>query len=70
MDEIRQTSFYANPLTEIIDNSASQNQPPLDYWLGHLVHFLTSSDFAVRLPAALFGTGSVLLLVILISQIT
>jgi len=70
MDEIRQTSFYANPLTEIIDNSASQNQPPLDYWLGHLVHYLSNSDFAVRLPAALFGTGSVLLLTILISQIS
>ena len=70
MDEIRQTSFYANPLTEIIDNSASQNQPPLDYWLGHFVYYLSSSDFAVRLPAALFGTGSVLLLVILISQIS
>ncbi|MGV7223695.1 MAG: hypothetical protein ACQ9MH_19485 [Nitrospinales bacterium] len=70
MDEIRQTSFYANTLTEIIDNSASQNQPPLDYWLGHFVHYLSSSDFAVRLPAALFGTGSVLLLVILISQIS
>jgi uncharacterized membrane protein len=70
MDEIRQTSFYANPLTEIIDNSASQNQPPLDYWLGHLVYFFSSSDFAVRLPAALFGTGSVLLLVMLISQLS
>ena len=70
MDEIRQTSFYANRLTEIIDNSASQNQPPLDYWLGHLVHFLSNSDFAVRLPAALLGTGSVLLLVMLISRIS
>ena len=70
MDEIRQTSYYANPLTEIIDNAASQTQPPLDYWIGHFVHFLSSSDFAVRLPAALFGTGSVFLLVMLISQIS
>ena len=70
MDEIRQTSYYANSLTEIIDKAASQSQPPLDYWLGHFVQYLSSSDFAVRLPAALFGTGSVLLLVILISQIT
>ena len=70
MDEIRQTSFYANPLNEIIDNSASQNQPPLDYWLGHFVYHLSNSDFAMRLPAALFGTGSVFLLVLLISQIS
>jgi len=70
MDEIRQTSYYANSLTEIIDNAASQSQPPLDYWIGHFVHFLSSRDFAVRLPAALFGTVSVFLLVMLISQIS
>ena len=70
MDEIRQTSYYANSLTEIIDNAASQSQPPLDYWIGHFVHFMSSTDFAVRLPAAIFGTGSVFLLVMLISQIS
>ena len=69
MDEIRQTSYYANSLTEIIDNAASQSQPPLDYWIGHFVHFISSADFAVRLPAAIFGAGSVFLLVMLISQI-
>ncbi len=70
MDEIRQTSYYANSLTEIIDKAASQNQPPLDYWIGHIINFVSTSDFAVRLPAALFGTGSVFLLVMLISQIS
>lgn len=70
MDEIRQTSYYGNSLTEIIDNAASQSQPPLDYWIGHYVHFISNGDFAVRLPAALFGTGSVFLLVMLISQIS
>ena len=70
MDEIRQTSFYANPLTEIIDNSASQNQPPLDYWIGHIINYCSTSDFAVRFPAALFGTGSVFLLVMLMSRIS
>lgn len=70
MDEIRQTSYYAYSLTEIIDKAASQNQPPLDYWIGHIINFVSTSDFAVRLPAALFGTGSVFLLVILISQIS
>jgi hypothetical protein len=70
MDEIRQTSYYDNSLTDIIDNSASQSQPPLDYWIGHFVHFLSSGDFAERLPAALFGAGSVFVLVMLISQIS
>jgi hypothetical protein len=70
MDEIRQTSYYANSFTEIIDSAATQSQPPLDYWIGHFVHFLSSSDFAVRLPAALFGTGSVFLLVMLITKIS
>ena len=70
MDEIRQTSYYAYSLTEIIDKAASQNQPPLDYWIGHIVNLVSTSDFAVRLPAALFGTGSVFLLVMLISQIS
>ena len=70
MDEIRQTSYYGNPLSEIIENAASQNQPPLDYWIGHFVHFLSNTDFAVRLPAALFGMGSVVLLILLISQIS
>jgi hypothetical protein len=70
MDEIHQTSYYANSLAEIIDNAATQSQPPLDYWIGHFVHFLSSSDFAVRLPAALFGTGSVFLLIMLIARIS
>ena len=70
MNEIRQTSYYTNALAELIDNAASQRQPPLDYWIGYFVHFISSSDFTVRLPAALFGTGSVFLLVMLISQIS
>ena len=63
MDEIRQVSYYKNSITEIITNAASQQQPPLDYWIGHYVFKLSSSDYAARLPAAIFGAASVILLV-------
>ena len=68
MDEIRQTSFYSHTLFEIVYDAASTHQPPLDYWIGHFIHFFSAGDFAVRLPAALFGAGSVVMLVVLISQ--
>jgi len=68
MDEIRQTSFYSHTLFEIVYDAASTHQPPLDYWIGHFIHFISIGDFAVRLPAALFGAGSVVMLVVLISQ--
>ena len=38
MDEIRQVSFYENSINEIIANAASQQQPPLDYWIGHFIY--------------------------------
>lgn len=63
MDEIRQVSYYQNSVIEIITNAASQQQPPLDYWIGHYVFKLSSSDYAARLPAAIFGAASVILLV-------
>jgi len=68
MDEIRQTSFYSHTLLEIVDDAASTHQPPLDYWIGHFIHFISTGDFAVRMPAALFGAGSVVMLVALISK--
>lgn len=70
MDELRQVSYYPHSIFQIIDDAASQSQPPLDYWIGHLVQFISTSDFAVRLPAALFGTGSVVLLIVLIAPAT
>lgn len=69
MDEIRQVSYYGNTPVQIIADAASQQQPPLDYWLGHLVFKFSNSDFAARLPAALFGIGSVLLLVLLTRRV-
>ena len=68
MDELRQVSYYSDPFKQIIYDAASQNQPPLDYWIGHLVHFFASGDFAVRLPSALFGAGSVLMIFITVSR--
>ena len=68
MDELRQVSYYPHPFKQIIYDAASQSQPPLDYWIGHLVHYFASSDFAVRLPSALFGAGSVLMIALIVSR--
>lgn len=65
MDEIRQVSYYKNSIIDIISNAASQQQPPLDYWIGHYVFKFSSSDYSARLPAAIFGAASVILLVFL-----
>jgi 4-amino-4-deoxy-L-arabinose transferase-like glycosyltransferase len=70
MDELRQVSYYPHSILKIIDDAASQSQPPLDYWIGHLVQFISTGDFAVRLPSALFGAGSVVLLMVLIAPVT
>jgi uncharacterized membrane protein len=70
MDELRQTSYYPHSFLKIIDDAASQSQPPLDYWIGHLVQSISSSDFALRLPSALFGAGSVVLVTVLIASAT
>lgn len=68
MDEARQISYYALSLRDIITYAATQVQPPLDYWIGHAVFLIDRSVFAARLPAALFGVGSVGLLAILLSR--
>lgn len=68
MDEIRQTSYYQLDFTAIVKAAATQNQPPLDYWIGRMVSLISSSDVAVRLPAALLGAGSVLLLTLMVAS--
>jgi mannosyltransferase len=70
MDELLQVSFYPHSFFRLISDAAIQSQPPLDYWIGRLVYLLSGSDFAVRLPAALFGTGAVVLLAVLIARLT
>ena len=45
MDELRQVSYYGNDFREIVRNAASQQQPPLDYWIGHLVFKISDSDY-------------------------
>jgi hypothetical protein len=54
----------------LIGDAAIQSQPPLDYWIGHLVYLISGSDFSVRLPAALFGTGAVTFLAVLIARLS
>ncbi len=69
MDEIRQVGYYKAPYSQVIHHAASQQQPPLDYWIGHLLFKHYQTDFAARLPAALFGAFSVLLLFFLLRAI-
>jgi len=69
MDELRQVYSYPHSFQQIIYDAASQSQPPLDYWIGHLVHYFASSDFAVRFPSALFGAGSVLMIALIVSRL-
>jgi 4-amino-4-deoxy-L-arabinose transferase-like glycosyltransferase len=64
IDEVSQASTYGYPLGEIAGYAARHNLPPLDYWIGHFAFILSPSDFALRLPAALFGAGSAVLLVL------
>ena len=63
MDEIRQVEFYHESFSELARRAMLQQQPPLDYWIGQLVFQLSGSDFALRLPAALLGAGTVVVLV-------
>ena len=70
MDELLQVSFYPYSFIQIIHGAAFQSQPPLDYWIGHLVQFISIGDFAVRLPSAIFGAGWQVLLMLLIARTT
>jgi 4-amino-4-deoxy-L-arabinose transferase-like glycosyltransferase len=68
VDELLQVSFYAHPFDQIARYAAHQQQPPLDYWIGYGVNFLSSSDFAVRLPSVFFGVGTVFFITLLVKS--
>ena len=70
MDELHQVSYYGGTLKEIVSFAANQQQPPLDYWIGHFIVKIANNDFWVRFPAAIFGTGAVFLLMLLASRMT
>ena len=57
IDELRQVGYYEQGFAEIARSAASQQQPPLDYWIGMLMRDLMGrpSDAAERAPAALFA---------------
>ncbi len=69
MDEIRQVSYYPHTFAQIIYDAASQSQPPLDYWIGHVVYSFSNSDFALRLHSALFGVGTVFFLTLISAKV-
>jgi 4-amino-4-deoxy-L-arabinose transferase-like glycosyltransferase len=70
VDEIRQVSYYPHSFSQIVLDAASQQQPPLDYWIGHIAARISSTDFALRIPPALFGTGAIVLLVWVLLPVT
>jgi len=60
-DELRQVSYYFHDsFKEVFYSSASQGQPPLDYWIGYFLFKFHQSDAVARLPSAIFGTLLVL----------
>lgn len=68
MDELLQVSYYPRSFFQLISDASTMAQPPLDYWIGHVVYQISETDFAVRLPAAIFGTLSILLLTLLVAD--
>ena len=60
MDELRQISYYYGDWRTVMYNAAAQAQTPLDYWVGRCMTFIGTSDFLLRLPAAICGTLAVL----------
>lgn len=64
LDEFSQVSLYSLPLSYVATESARITQPPLDIFIGAGLHRLGLADHDgwVRVPAALFGAGGVLLL--------
>lgn len=67
-DEISQVQLTAPKLSysAVWHWSSDQVQPPLDYLILHTVQKFKTNDFMVRLPAAVFGAFSVLMLFILV----
>lgn len=63
MDELHQTGVYGYSLPQLLIATAEMGQPPLDYMIGAFLQRigLAGSDWWVRLPAVLFGTGSIFL---------
>ncbi len=70
LDEMRQTNVYKESLPQVIVKSLSvQRQTPLDYVIGWAVFKISDSDTAARLPSALFGAGTVLVLYLLLARL-
>ncbi len=64
MDELVQVKGYSHSPYALVIWAAMMGQPVLDYLIGATIWRagLAESDVAVRIPAALFGAGSVMLL--------
>ncbi len=62
-DELWQAAVAQRPLDAVLAGARAHTaMTPLDYLLGWVVHHFAATDFAVRLPAALFGSATLVLL--------
>ena len=65
-DEIGQVAgYYFDGYKQVMYWAARFAQPPLDYWIGWSVYKFAQGEFAARLPAAIFGTLTVLIAYVL-----
>jgi 4-amino-4-deoxy-L-arabinose transferase-like glycosyltransferase len=61
-DEIGQVAgYFFDDYKQVMYWAARFGQPPLDYWVGWSVYKFAQGEFAARLPAAIFGTLTVLI---------
>ncbi len=65
-DEIGQVAgYFFDDYKQVMYWAAGFGQPPLDYWVGWSVYKFAQGEFAARLPAAIFGTLTVLITYVL-----
>lgn len=56
IDELRQVGHYSTDLGAVAEGAYSQEQPPLDYWIGSIAAEAgADSDFGVRTPSLVFA---------------
>jgi hypothetical protein len=62
IDELRQVSYYDLTFSEVAESALTQDQPPLDYWIGKAIRLIIGrpSDAGERLPAAAFSLAAAL----------
>ena len=72
MDEVYQVSLQSRAISlgQVTEFAAQQNQPPLDYIIGYFIsEFVPFSEFSVRFPSFIFGTGTVIVAFVFVRRL-